>query len=320
MIGRGLEARWFMGMKILGGLAFAALALAACGGGGGGGATAAPGEAELERVRSDPAVVRLGEILAGADALLLTSARARYSLEGGGETLAEDLVDTFECTGARCEAADGTAVTIGSLTGSAAVLGVSLSAAALARRGGFDAATTRGRLDITDESVEGVRVTAAPEVESYGFWGAHGYAALEVGSGPLTGEVGEGTLAGEFAFARAYAAGGVSGSNPSGTGSATWSGIVEASPAGAFERLQGTVTVTVADLSRPRVGVSVSVPGHSVGAPGWADMPLSTGRFSTGTVGSDYLAGAFHGPGHEEAWGVFDTTRYLGAFGAKRAP
>ena len=318
MIGRGLDARWFMGMKILGGLAFAALALAACGGGGG--ATAAPGEVELERVRSDPAVVRLGEILARADALLLTSTRARYSLEGGGETLAEDLLDAFECAGARCEAADGTAVTIESLTGSTADLGVRLSAAALAPRGGFDAVTTRGRLDITEESVEGVRVTASPTVESYGFWGAHGYAALELGSGPLTGEVAGGRLSGEFAFARAYAAGAASGSNPPGTGSATWSGIVEASPAGAFERLQGTVTVTIADLSRPRVGVSVSVPGHSVGAPGWADMPLSTGRFSTGTAGSDYLAGAFHGPGHEEAWGVFDTTRYLGAFGASRAP
>ncbi|MCY3824045.1 MAG: hypothetical protein OXG62_09275 [Nitrospinae bacterium] len=324
MIGRGLDARWFMGMKILGGLAFVALTLAACGGGGGGSGVAPPpavlSDTELAEVRSDERVVRLGEILGRADALLLTSARARYSLEGGGETLAEDLVDAFSCTGARCEAADGTAISVTDLTGSAADLGVRLSEAALATRGGFDATTTRGRLDITDESEEGVRVIAAPTVESYGFWGAHGYAALELGEGPLTGEV-EGTaVSGRFAFARAYAAGAASGSNPAGTGSATWSGIVEASPAGAFARLQGTVTVTIADLSRPRVGVSVSVPGHSVGAPGWADMPLLMGRFSTGTMGSDYLEGDFHGPGHEEAWGVFDTQEYLGAFGAKRAP
>ncbi len=30
--------------------------------------------------------------------------------------------------------------------------------------------------------------------------------------------------------------------------------------------------------------------------------------------------GAFHGPGHEEAWGVFDTSDYVGVFGAKRMP
>ena len=49
-------------------------------------------------------------------------------------------------------------------------------------------------------------------------------------------------------------------------------------------------------------------------------MPLANGRFSTGTQGRNYLEGHFGGPGHEEAWGVFDTTGYLGAFGAKRQP
>ncbi len=28
--------------------------------------------------------------------------------------------------------------------------------------------------------------------------------------------------------------------------------------------------------------------------------------------------GRFHGPGHEEAWGVFDTGAFVGAFGARR--
>ena len=34
----------------------------------------------------------------------------------------------------------------------------------------------------------------------------------------------------------------------------------------------------------------------------------------------DYLGGAFHGSGHEEAWGVFDTADHVGVFGAKRQP
>ena len=309
--------------KMLRTLAFAAfgLTLAACGGGGDGGGAAPPAalsEAEIEQVRSDDRVVRLGEILSRADTLLLTSAHARYSLEGGGETLVEDLIDAFSCAGARCEAADGTAISVADLTGSAAELDVRLSEAALGERGGFEAAATRGRFEIT-EVADGVRVSVDPTVETYGFWGEHGYAALELGSGPLTGDADGTALTGEFAFARAYAAGAASGSNPAGTGSATWSGIVEASPAGAFARLTGSVTISIADLTRPRVGVSVDVPGHAINRPGWADMPLTDGRFSTGTAGTDYLEGDFHGPAHEEAWGVFDTTRYLGAFGAKRA-
>lgn len=310
--------------KTLWTLAFAAAALApaACGGGGEGGGAAPPAalsEAEIEQVRSDDRVVRLGEILARADALLLTSARARYSLEGGDETLVEDLVDAFECAGARCEAADGTAISVTDLTGSAAELDVRLSEATLGERGGLEAAATRGRFEIT-EVADGVRVSAAPTVHAYGFWGEHGYAALELGSGPLTGDADGAALTGEFAFARAYAAGAASGSNPAGAGSAAWSGVVEASPAGAFARLTGSVTISIADLARPRVGVSVDVPGHAINRPGWADMPLTAGRFSTGTAGTDYLEGNFHGPDQEEAWGVFDTTRYLGAFGAKRRP
>ena len=84
-----------------------------------------------------------------------------------------------------------------------------------------------------------------------------------------------------------------------------------------FKRHAGTATVTIADLSRPRVGVAIEVPGQSIGAR-WADMPLNDGSFASGTAGRGWLAGNFHGPGHEEAWGVFDTADHLGAFGAKR--
>ena len=36
--------------------------------------------------------------------------------------------------------------------------------------------------------------------------------------------------------------------------------------------------------------------------------------------GGDWLAGAFHGPGHDEAWGVFDTTGCVGEFVTRRDP
>ena len=111
-----------------------------------------------------------------------------------------------------------------------------------------------------------------------------------------------------FSLARAYVAGDASGTDPAGTGSATWTGIGEATATGTLTRLRGTATVTIVDPPRTRVGVAIDVPGHDIGAPGWADMPLNHGRFGAGTAGTDSLEGSFHGPGHEVAWGVFDTT------------
>ena len=320
-------------------IAAAALALGACGGGGGSamGPEAPPpvtpetppevtpetpadglsGE-ELAALRSDPRVVRLGGILERADTLLFTGLHSRYALSGGGETLSEAPVERMDCAGARCTGSDGASVAVADLTDPSDV-DVSLSEAALGSRGGFDTVRTRGAFEVT-ESVPGVTVTAAPSIRSWGFWGGHGFAALEIGAGPLSGEVDGTAFTGDFSLARAYAAGDAAGTNPAGTGSATWTGIAEASPTGRFERLTGTATVRIADLSRPRVSVAIDVPGHDIGAPGWTDMPLANGGFSSGTAGTDWLGGNFHGPAHEEAWGAFDTARHIGAFGARRQP
>lgn len=43
-------------------------------------------------------------------------------------------------------------------------------------------------------------------------------------------------------------------------------------------------------------------------------------RRNTGAAGTDRIDGRFHGPGHGEAFGTFDTGAYVGAFGAKRVP
>lgn len=294
-----------------------ALVLGACGGGGGssmtGGPPGLPGS-------DDPRVARLGRLLERADTLRMSGLHGRYSLAAGAERIADAYVEGVSCSGARCVLADGTAVTVADLFNPSGG-GVDLEAieAALGARGGFDTVAARGSFEVV-ETVPGLSVTVSPEVTSYGFWGEHGYAALALGAGPLTAEI-EGTaFAGPFSLAQAHAAGDATGSNPAGAGSATWTGIAEASPVGAFERLTGTATVTIADLSQPRVGVAIDVPGHAIGAPGWADMPLAAGAFSSGTAGIDRLSGAFHGPAHQEAWGVFDTTGYIGAFGARRTP
>ena len=261
----------------------------------------------------DTPLTRLGDILDRADTLLVGSLHSRYALFGGGETLDGASAETLSCSGARCVAQDGAAIAVEDMLGLAA----GVSEASLDSRDGFDTAATRDAFGPMAESVAGVTVTALT-VLGYGFWGEHGFAALELGSGALEGDAGETAFSGDFTQARAYVLGDVSGTNPAGTGSATWRGIAEASPTGGFERLQGTATVTVADLSQPRVGVAIDVPGHAIDAPGWADMALDDGAFATGTAGSDRLAGNFHGPDHGEAWGVFDTADHIGAFGAKR--
>ena len=316
MTGNGFGRRLPVTAKTLRLAAFAAavLALGACGGGGG----SSTGLAEPPDPGDDSRVARIGDILERADALLFSNHHLRWSLSGGGATLNEAAAETMDCTGTRCVAGDGTAVTVGDLA-APAELKIGASEGSLGSRDGFDSFATRVGFEMT-ESGPGVTATADASMLSYGFWGMHGLAALEIGSGPLTGEVNGTAFSGEFSLARAYAVGEVSGSNPASRGSAVWRGIAEASPTGAFERLMGTATVSIADLSQPRVGVAIDVPGHDIGAPGWADMPLVNGGFSTGTAGSDWLAGNLHGPDHEEAWGVFDTEDYIGAFGARRGP
>ena len=66
------------------------------------------------------------------------------------------------------------------------------------------------------------------------------------------------------------------------------------------------------------MGVEIDVPGFAIDSPAWSDMPLANGRYAVGTAGLDYLAGDFHGPDHEETYGVFDTGAHMGVFGAMR--
>ena len=301
--------------RVLAPMVAAALMLAACSGG-------APANPTPDAVAPGPPpgpLARLAAMLERADTLLAAGRRTEWLLSatpGGKPTIRDAEVEAVACTGARCVGKDGTAFTPRDLAGPFA----GTAGANLGMLDGFDTATVAEAAgDVTDRLVDGITVTATPTVTSWGFWGAHGFAALAFGEGRLTAAADGMAFDGTFALATAYALGDASGTNPAGTGGATWEGIAEATPTGTFERLRGTATVTIGDLSEPRVGVAIAVPGHAIG--GWADaMPLTGGRFASGTAGSDYLGGSFHGPNHGEAWGVFDTAGYLGAFGAKRRP
>ena len=238
-------------------------------------------------------------------------------LTDGQVEIGETVTVTTACDGARCVDADGMAVTAADLR--RAFAGPGAAGEETGTRGGFETVTAESAFAVT-ERVGGATVTAGPEATGWGAWGGHGFALLVLGAGPVIANVGGDAFTGEFSSAAAYALGDASGSNPTGFGRAVWRGVAEAASTATFERLAGTATVTIADLSRPLADVAIDLPGHDIGAPGWTGIPVSGGRFSTGTAGRDHLAGSFHGPGHEEAWGVFDTGGHVGAFGAKRAP
>ena len=290
------------------------LMLAACAGGSDSQTATAR---RLDELRSDPRVVRLEGILERADTLVIPNLYLRYSFSSQGVTLTDELVVGFACSGVRCVAEDdGTEVTIADLVDpSSAIASTDFE---LGSRGGFDTATLRGVFEV-EESIPEVTLTASPTINSYGFWGEYGFAAIDIVDATMSGLTDGTEISGSMGFAGAYVIGDTSGSNPGGTGSATWTGIAEATSTATSERHQGTATVTIADLSQPRVGVDIAIPGHDIRGQGWEAMALANGRYVSEAEGA-YLEGHFLGPDHSETFGVFDTGRYVGVFGAQQAP
>ena len=315
---------------------FGMLFVSACGGGGGGGgggSTPIESTQELvERVRLDPRVVRLSEVADDANTLLATSIYAPYSftvhLDDHGQTVQQDgeLVQRFECAGNSCVNVDSQS-TYAVENFVPLNADIELTETNLGPQGGFDTLTTGGRFNDLSNNLSGtVSITDNNfSGNGYGFWSEYGFAVVEIGNGSMSGEVVVADRAepvsftGELSWALAYVFGKASGTNPTGIGSATWNGIAEAASTDTFERRSGTATVTIADLSQPRVGVAIDIAGSPIGSAAWSDMLLTYGRFASGTPGADGLEGNFHGPDHSETYGTFDTDTYVGAFGAKRA-
>ena len=219
---------------------------------------------------------------------------ARWSLSAEGEETIEDAyVESVTCAGARCVTADGTATTVRDLAGASS--GTGTAGTELGTRGGFDTASARGGFAVS-ETLDGVAVTAKPAVTTWGFWGDHGFAALALGAGEVMAEIGGTAFEGTFSMAQVWALGDATGTNPVGTGSATWTGIAEASPTGTFERLQGhgdgdnRGPVAAPGRRRRRC----AGPRHRRAGLG-RHADCGTGPSPPGTAGTDYLAGAFHG-------------------------
>ena len=298
-----------MNSTITAGLAGLALSLTACGGGGGGGGSVQPPDP------SNPAVVQLNGAFERADSLLLSTYHASGTLTAQGQTVSESVRERFSCSGTRCRGNQGTDITVADLLDPD--VRVLLRGVDLGTRGGFNIARVVSALDLT-QSFEGARLTSFPSFYSYGVWADHGFATVGLAKGRAAGTYQGVAFSGTVRATVGAALGDTSGSNPAGMGSATWTGIAEAASTNTFERRQGTATLTIPDLSTPRVSADVRIGGASIGSSRWNEMPLSRGSYGAGTAGQDLIRGSFHGPAHQETYGIFDTGAYVGAFGAKR--
>ena len=305
------------------------LLLAGCGGDGGDNGVEMPEDGTP--LASDERGERLVRIVERANTLHVPGAHVSYSVSALGEMDEDSLFEPVSCEGIKCSA-ESAGVEL-DLDLSALVdldIDLSVSEANLQSRGGFDTADVKGSLDLSDIGVHlpGITVTEIPEVQVYGFWGEHGMAGLALADGPYAGLIqiddDDNMFAipfdGHMKVVIPFALGAASGTNPSGTGSAAWTGIAEAVSPRTFMRREGIATLTVEDLSllQPTVSVAIDIDGSPIDKPGWTDMPLAGGHFKYGTAEADYLEGNFHGAEHSEAYGVFDTDTFTGAFGAKR--
>ena len=294
-----------------------AMLLAGCLGGGGGG-TLSP--EDVEKVRSDDRVVRAKGIYERADTLLIPSLYLKTRSSVLGTSRSQDFALRGQCSGTNCTVSDDRVrfpVPLEDLMISDLIVpvDVDLNKAELGERDGFDTLIAEGGSRTSTKISDDEIATSAGSATSYGLWGKYGYAAVELAVGSLQ----EGSISARISGALAYAFGNRNPTNPEGTGSATWEGVAEVASTRTFTRSQGKATLTIPDLARPRIGAAIELAGSDISKPSWKDMPLSQGGFTAGTVnGEDYIEGNFHGPKHGEAYGVFDTGAYVGAFGAMR--
>ncbi len=267
-----------------------------------------PDFAALERARErDRAAAKANGVVNSADTLLMSS------IDVHGE--ARSLHVPFSCSGTRCLDPDGAVLALQDIFAEGERLtSADLEETDFETRNGFHTARLSGGMDI-GELLEGLRISVQ-SVESFDFWGDHGLASVMTAEVALSGSLGVVQIDDQaFSISMGVVVGDAAGSNPA--TSATWRGIAEAYDA-AGRTGSGTATLTVDLSGRPTVDAEIRIGLSRVGPPGWSGIPLSGGRFETGSGFDDHIVGNFHGPDHEEAWGAFDTSDWSGVFGAKK--
>ena len=292
--------------------------LAGCGGGGGTG-PAGPGPSSP----ATPRDAQVESIIRSADTLLASSTDIHMWV--AGEYL-DSIYDTHSCSGSICVSRlSGQSITLqdwienveGLLiedSGSGTSSGVTYGT-----RSGFDTVRSSGGVDLRDVLQQsGFRISAisGDSVEGFGFWGEYGLGSVSTIEATISGSIGTTRFDDlTLELSQGLVVGNATGSNPA--ASATWRGIAQAYDANG-QTGSGTATLTASLSSRPTVDADIRIGGTQIGSSAWSSIPLSGGRFETGSGLDDRIVGHFHGPSHEEAYGTFDTLDWSGVFGAKR--
>ena len=144
----------------------------------------------------------------------------------------------------------------------------------------------------------------------------------------------------ENGIAFGFMAGSGSGTAPAGVGPAAWTGVMvgmESPESGSDKALAslrsgpdvflGDARITIDDLAAPDVDVSFTgIYNVTEGTPhddmSWENLRVQDdglfGALGGERDGSEYIAGMFTGPGHQEVGGEFRRDGIVGAFGARR--
>lgn len=274
--------------------------LASCGGGGGGGGSTTAEDIRERTGSTAPLETaaeqreRSGEIILRADLMMMSPIHGEAV---SGRPTFRVLAD---CSSEACEFGEPTVgfsdyFTIGDLTNN-----LNAATFALAKHG-------ITLFKINEGASDG-------SFESYGSWMDHsGFSVNAFTSHEFV------------SFRHGMAGGDLTGTRPAST--ATWTGLMVGTPATGSRRnnlLQGDAALTydfsgsldasftnIKDITRNR--------DHSVQTIRFENVPVSTrGTFFHARSDNSRIEGAFFGPGHAEATGVFEKSNIVGAFGAKR--
>ena len=160
------------------------------------------------------------------------------------------------------------------------------------------------------------------EYQSYGGWMDNSVFVIERYTAP--------TREGMLSRIASYSFGSAAGTNPTGTGSATWNGVMIGVTSDSNHLVQGDAEVEIRDFSASPLVAFVEFTDiynletrARIQNMGWANLSLTDGGFShTGNL-TGYIKGTFYGMTHDEVGGIFDRegvigsdrVRIIGAFG-----
>ena len=289
------------------GLAAAVLALAACGGNGGSVSGGAPTVGEIRALTGLSAPVesaaaqqaRHRENAGRVDSPILSTMHVEAVLPDG--TRRFRLLPA--CTGPRCTLLDPA-------TGETDAIDFATSPIV---RGDAEAIGSAHGITLLAEADRHMGL----ERTSLGAWMEHGSFGLF--SDRTMGEEIEST------YLHALVLGDRTGSAPA--GSATWLGIMVGTPVAGDDRGDRLVGTAALNYDLDAGGLDAAFSGitnidrgtaHGVEAVIFTDLAVGPGgTFARGESGAR-IQGAFHGPGHVEAAGIFEQSDIVGAFGARR--